>query len=79
TKAKEEFRRRIEELRTQLGEALDRESAIEIDRMLRSITGAFEPYQRFYAAESAKIEVFAGKLKAIDAEAREIHAKVTTL
>ena len=76
TKAKEEFRRRIEELRTQLGEALDRESAIEIDRMLRSITGAFEPYQRFYAAESDKIERFATKLTKIEAEAREIQAAI---
>ena len=30
--------------------------------MLRNITSAFEPYQRFYAAESEKIERFAEKL-----------------
>ena len=69
TKAKEEFRRRIEELRGQLREALDRESNTEIDRMLRSITAAFEPYQRFYAAESEKVERFASKLAAIVNEA----------
>ncbi|HET7704553.1 MAG TPA: dynamin family protein [Thermoanaerobaculia bacterium] len=79
SKAKTEFQNRIEELRKHLRDSLERESNTEIDRMLRGITGAFEPYQRFYAAESAKIEVFAGKLKAIDAEAREIHAKVTKL
>jgi small GTP-binding protein len=72
SKAKEEFRRRIEELRTHLQESLDRESSIEIDRMLRGITGAFEPYQRFYAAESEKIERFAEKLTKIESEANEI-------
>ena len=74
TKAKEEFRRRIEELRTHLQESLDRESSIEIDRMLRGITSAFEPYQRFYAAESEKIERFAEKLTKIESEANEIVA-----
>jgi small GTP-binding protein len=72
TKAKEEFKRRIEELRTNLQESLDRESATEIDRMLRGITSAFEPYQRFYAAESSKIERFAEKLGKVEAETREI-------
>ncbi|HEX6084452.1 MAG TPA: dynamin family protein, partial [Thermoanaerobaculia bacterium] len=77
TKAKEEFKRRIEELRTNLKEALDRESTTEIERMLRGITAAFEPYQRFYAIESEKIETFATKLTKIEAEAREISAEVT--
>ncbi|HYR29493.1 MAG TPA: dynamin family protein [Thermoanaerobaculia bacterium] len=76
SKAKEEFRRRIEELRGQLKEALDRESGIEIDRMLRSITSAFEPYQRFYAAESEKIDRFAGKLTKIEEETREIQSQI---
>jgi small GTP-binding protein len=79
SKAKTEFQNRIEELRKHLRDSLERESTTEIDRMLRGITGAFEPYQRFYAAESAKIEEFATKLTAIDAEAREIHAKVEKL
>jgi hypothetical protein len=72
SKAKDEFRRRIEEMRTQLKESLDRESTTEIDRMLRNITSAFEPYQRFYTAESEKIERFAEKLGKIEKEAREI-------
>lgn len=72
SKAKDEFKRRIEEMRGQLQESLDRESATEIDRMLRGITGAFEPYQRFYAAESEKVERFAEKLTKIEAEANEI-------
>jgi small GTP-binding protein len=76
TKAKEEFRRRIEELRTHLKESLDRESATEIDRMLRGITSAFEPYQRFYEAESEKIETFAEKLGKIETEARSIAAEI---
>ena len=76
SKAKTEFKQRIEELRKHLGEALTRESTVEIDRMLRTITSAFEPYQRFYATESEKIERFAEKLTSIDAEAREIAAAV---
>jgi small GTP-binding protein len=77
SKAKEEFKRRIEELRTHLKEALDRESTTEIDRMLRGITSAFEPYQRFYAAESEKIERFAEKLTKVEAEAHDIMASIT--
>jgi small GTP-binding protein len=79
SKAKEEFRRRIEELRSQLGESLNRESTNEIDRMLRSITGAFEPYHRFYAAESEKIDRFATKLTAVETEARAITAEIEAL
>lgn len=79
SKAKEEFRRRIEELRQQLKESLDRESTTEIDRMLRSIRGAFEPYQRFYAAEWDKIERFAGKLTEVETEARAISSELENL
>jgi len=74
SKAKEEFKRRIEEMRTHLRESLDRESTTEIDRMLLGITSAFEPYQRFYAAESEKIERFASKLEKIEAEANELRS-----
>jgi small GTP-binding protein len=76
SKAKDEFKRRIEEMRGQLQESLDRESATEIDRMLRGITSAFEPYQRFYASESEKVERFAEKLTKVEAEANEIMASV---
>ena len=79
SKAKDEFRRRIEEMRGQLRDALDRESTTEIDRMLRNITSAFEPYQRFYTAESEKIERFAGKLGKIETEAREIAGAIDRL
>ncbi len=77
SKAKEEFTRRIEELRTQLRESLDRESTTEIDRMLRSITSAFEPYQRFYALESEKVERFAEKLAKVETEANEILGEIS--
>jgi small GTP-binding protein len=79
SKAKDEFRRRIEEMRTQLKESLDRESTTEIDRMLRGITGAFEPYERFYTAESEKIERFAAKLTKVEQEARDITAEIEKL
>lgn len=72
SKAKDEFTRRIEELRTQMRDSLNRESTTEIDRMLRNITGAFEPYQRFYALESEKVERFAEKLTKVEKEANEI-------
>jgi small GTP-binding protein len=78
-KAKTEFQNRIAELRTHLRESLERESTTEIDRMLRSITAAFEPYQRFYTTESEKIESFAVKLTSIEKEAREITAVVSKL
>jgi small GTP-binding protein len=79
SKAKDEFRRRIEELRAHLRDALQRESTTEIDRMLRGITSAFEPYERFYAAESEKIERFADKLEKIETETREIERGVGVL
>jgi small GTP-binding protein len=79
SKAKSEFQLRIEELRSNLGESLSRESTTEIDRMIRTIVGAFEPYQRFYTAESEKIERFATRLTAIEAESREISAEVEKL
>jgi len=40
--------------------------------MLRGITSAFEPYQRFYAAESEKIDHFAEKLTSIQTESNAI-------
>jgi len=79
SKAKTEFQHRIEELRTTMGETLQRESATEIDRMVRGIVGAFEPYQRFYATESEKVERFAAKLREVDGEAREISAAIERL
>lgn len=79
SKAKEEFRRRIEELRNQLRESLDRESSTEIDRMLRSISGAFEPYQRFYAGESEKVERFASRLTEVETEAQAIGSELEAL
>lgn len=79
SKAKADFQRRIEELRTHLNESLQRESGTEIDRMIRSISAAFEPYERFYASESEKIERFAAKLSLITEEVREIGVAVERL
>jgi len=77
--AKTEFKTRIDELRRTMRESLERESTTEIDRMVRSINGAFEPYQRFYATESEKIEAFATKLNEIDRAAGEIRSSVDRL
>jgi small GTP-binding protein len=79
SKAKTEFQARIEELRNQLKEALTRESTTEIQRIIRQIEGAFEPYKRFYTAESEKIERFATKLKSIDDSAREISSAIAAM
>jgi hypothetical protein len=79
SKAKSEFQARIEELRNQLKEALTRESTTEIQRIIRQIEGAFEPYKRFYTAESEKIERFATKLKSIDDSAREISSAIAAM
>jgi small GTP-binding protein len=79
SKAKTEFKQRINELRTTMRESLERESTTEIDRMIRNINSAFEPYQRFYATESEKVDRFAQKLAEIDAQAREIGVSIERL
>jgi small GTP-binding protein len=79
SKAKKAFGERIEELRAQIGEALARESSVEVDRMIRGINGAFEPYERFYTTESGRIERFATRLQGIETEAHELSAAVARL
>jgi small GTP-binding protein len=79
SKAKAEFQKRINELRTTMRESLERESKVEIDRMIRGINGAFEPYQRFYVTESEKIDRFEEKLREVDAEAKEIGVSIERL
>lgn len=78
-KAKTEFRQRIEELRQQLREALSRESGAEIDRMMHDISSAFDPYRRFYATESRKVETFASKLRSMEASAQQIATQIAAL
>jgi small GTP-binding protein len=78
-KAKAEFGERIEQLRSQIRDALGRESSVEIDRMIRGITGAFEPYERFYTSESDKVERFATRLRTVENEARDISSAVAQL
>ncbi|HUF17297.1 MAG TPA: hypothetical protein VMS12_04540, partial [Thermoanaerobaculia bacterium] len=79
SKAKDEFRKKIETLRAQLKEALTRESTAEIGRMTSHIGEAFQPYERFFATESEKIERFAGKLTKIEKEARVISKEIEQL
>ncbi len=79
SKAKTEFKHRINELRTTMGESLVRESTTEIDRMVRGISSALEPYQRFYATESEKIERFASKLAEVDTQAQDIAVSIERL
>ena len=79
SKAKNEFKQRIDELRSTMRESLERESSTEIERMIRSISSAFEPYQRFYATESEKIEEFARKLAEIEAQSKEISIAIERL
>lgn len=79
SKAKEEFRNKIETLRANMKEALTRESTAEIGRMTSHIAEAFQPYERFFATESEKIERFAGKLTKIEKEARAISKDIEQL
>lgn len=79
SKAKEEFTRRIDELRAQLQDALHRESGNEIQRMLQKVSAAFEPYERFHRTEQEKIDRFAGKLDGVEAEAKELAQEVARL
>jgi small GTP-binding protein len=76
SKAKDEFERRIEELRTQLSEALTRESSAEIERIMQRISSAFEPYERFHSVERDKIERFGMKLEQIEAQTGELLAEI---
>lgn len=79
SKAKDEFRNKIEVLRANLKEALTRESTAEIGRMTAHISEAFQPYERFFATESEKIERFAGKLTKIEKEARVLTTEIEQL
>ncbi|MEO8216459.1 MAG: dynamin family protein [Acidobacteriota bacterium] len=79
SKAKTEFKEKIDRLRKQLEEALLRESGDEIGRMIAHIGDSFLPYRRFFDAESEKIERFATRLQSIDVQAREIAAELGKL
>ena len=72
SKAKTEFKQRINELRTTMGESLKRESTTEIDRMARGINSAFEPYQRCYPTESEQVDRLAQKRAEIEGQAAHI-------
>ena len=79
SKAKTEFKEKIDRLRKQLEDALSRESGDEIGRMIAHIGDAFLPYRRFFDAESEKVERFATRLLAIDEQVREIAAELRKL
>ena len=79
SKAKIAFGERIDELRKQMVDALTRESTVEIDRMIRGIHGAFEPYERFYTTESERIERFAGRLRSIETDALDLSSSIAEL
>lgn len=79
SKAKEEFARRIDELRHQLADALRRESESEIERMLGRISASFEPYERFHQVEREKVERFSSRLERVEVERREIAAAIESL
>lgn len=79
SKAKSEFRDKIERLRTQMHEALERQSTIEIDKMIGNISESFGPYSRFFRTEMEKIERLSSKLKTIDARARQLAQRIEGL
>lgn len=79
SKAKSEFRDKIERLRTQMHDALERQSRIEIDRMIENIAESFEPYSRFFRSEMEKIERLSSRLKTIDGRARQLAQRIEEL
>lgn len=79
SKAKEEFRQRIQEVRTSLREALDRESREEIDRMIGDLRGSFDPWQRFHERESGRVERFSKNLDHVHTELTELQQSVQQL
>lgn len=76
SKAKTEFRDKIERLREQMHDALIEQSQLEIDRMTADIREAFEPYQRFYRTETEKIERLDQRLRDIDGRARDLTTRI---
>ncbi|MDX1583732.1 MAG: dynamin family protein [Thermoanaerobaculia bacterium] len=79
SKAKSEFRDKIERLREQMHEALERQSRIEIDRMIENIAESFDPYSRFFRTEMDKIERLSSRLKTIDGRARQLAQRIEEL
>lgn len=79
SKAKTEFRDKIERLREQMHESLERQSKIEIDRAIDAVREAFEPYLRFFRTENEKIERLSTKLRAIDDQARTLSSRIEQL
>lgn len=79
SKAKEEFRSRIEQLRQSLREALDRESQEEIERMIGDIRAAFEPWRRFHERESKKIESFLERMGGVETLLGELREEIARL
>lgn len=79
SKAKSEFRDKIERLRNQMHEALERQSEIEIDRMIENISESFEPYSRFFRTEMEKIERLSTRLRTIDGRARQLAHRIEDL
>jgi hypothetical protein len=63
----------------QIRDAVAHESSVEIDPTIRGIRSTFEPYERFYANESEKIERLATLVQAVENEARDISSSVAQL
>lgn len=55
-RAIEEFKNKIEKLRTEMQTVFESKSADEIDRAVENVRGALEPYTRFVRTERAKVE-----------------------
>jgi small GTP-binding protein len=79
SKAKSEFRGKIEALREQMNEALERQSKIEIDRMIDNIAESFEPYSRFFRTETEKIDRLSRRLNTLGARARQMSHRIDSL
>jgi hypothetical protein len=55
-RAIEEFKAKVEKLRSEMRTVFESKSADEIDRATENVRGALEPYTRFVKSERAKVE-----------------------
>ncbi len=70
--AKREFRRKMEELRTQLTSTLTRSFSRELEQALTRIRESLAPYRRFVIAEESRLEHVIESLRAAKLEMAEL-------
>lgn len=75
-KAKEELRRRVDELRQQLAQALTRQFESELDRSQMRIRDAIAPYSRFVRSEQEKLARVQHQIQSIQAKLADLRLRI---